>query len=72
VFEADDYDPVGTGDAFLGGFLAEYHDGGTVQEALEVGAATAALKRTVPGDLALVTPEEVQSVREGTGDEIDR
>jgi len=72
VFEADDHDPVGTGDAFVGGFLAEYHDGGLVPEALEVGAATAALKRTVPGDLALVTPEEVRDVVEGEGTAIDR
>jgi len=62
VFEADDYDTVGTGDAFVGGFLARYHDGGTVPEALAYGAATASLKRTVPGDIALVTPEEVESV----------
>jgi len=62
VFEADDYDTVGTGDAFVGGFLARYHEDGTVPEALEYGAATASLKRTVPGDIALVTPEEVESV----------
>ena len=62
VFEADDYDTVGTGDAFVGGFLARYHESGSVPEALEYGAATASLKRTVPGDIALVTPEEVESV----------
>ncbi|MFB6146502.1 MAG: bifunctional 2-dehydro-3-deoxygluconokinase/2-dehydro-3-deoxygalactonokinase [Halobacteriaceae archaeon] len=62
VFAADDHDTVGTGDAFVGGFLARYHDGGTVPEALEYGAATASLKRTVPGDIALLTAEEVESV----------
>jgi 2-dehydro-3-deoxygluconokinase len=62
VFEAEDHDTVGTGDAFVGGFLARYHAGGTVPEALEYGAATASLKRTVPGDIALLTPEEVESV----------
>ena len=62
VFEADDHDTVGTGDAFVGGFLARYHEGGTVPEALEYGAATASLKRTVPGDIALVTPQEVEEV----------
>jgi 2-dehydro-3-deoxygluconokinase len=72
VFDADDHDPVGTGDAFVGGFLAEYHDGGAVAEALEVGAATAALKRTVPGDLAVVTQAEVRAVIEGNNTEIDR
>lgn len=62
VFEADDHDTVGTGDAFVGGFLARYHDGGSVPGALEYGAATASLKRTVPGDIAVVTPEEVDAV----------
>lgn len=72
VFEADDHDPVGTGDAFVGGFLAEYHDSTSVPEALAVGAATAALKRTVPGDLALVSPAEVRDVIEGERTDIDR
>ena len=62
VFEAEDHDTVGTGDAFVGGFLARYHGGGTVPESLEYGAATASLKRTVPGDIALLTPGEVESV----------
>ena len=62
VFETDDTDPVGSGDAFLGGFLARYHEGASVPEALEYGTATASLKRTIPGDMALVTPEEVADV----------
>jgi len=62
VFEADDHDTVGTGDAFVGGFLTRYHEGASVPEALEYGAATASLKRTVPGDIALLTREEVESV----------
>ncbi|WP_135363291.1 bifunctional 2-dehydro-3-deoxygluconokinase/2-dehydro-3-deoxygalactonokinase [Halosimplex halophilum] len=64
VFEADEYDTVGTGDAFVGGFLASWLDGGSVPEALEYGAATASLKRTIPGDIALVSPEEVERVVE--------
>mgnify|MGYP000244709786 CR=1 FL=1 len=64
VFEADEYDTVGTGDAFVGGFLATWLDGGSVPDALEYGAATASLKRTIPGDIALVTPEEVEQVVE--------
>ncbi|WP_415381890.1 bifunctional 2-dehydro-3-deoxygluconokinase/2-dehydro-3-deoxygalactonokinase [Halosimplex sp. TS25] len=62
VFEADEYDTVGTGDAFVGGFLASWLDGASVPDSLEYGAATASLKRTMPGDVALVTPEEVQRV----------
>ena len=65
TFEADTHDPVGSGDAFVGGFLARWLDGGTVPEALEYGAATAALKRTLDGDLALVSPAEVEAAIEG-------
>jgi len=64
VFEADEYDTVGTGDAFVGGFLARWLDGFPVPDALAYGAATASLKRTIPGDIALVTPAEVEQVIE--------
>jgi len=64
VFEADETDTVGTGDAFVGGFLARWLDGFPVPDALEYGAATASLKRTVPGDIAVVTPSEVERVVE--------
>ncbi|MFW5934684.1 MAG: PfkB family carbohydrate kinase, partial [Halolamina sp.] len=68
----DTVDPVGTGDAFVGGLLASRLAGESVSEALEVAAATAALKRTVAGDAAVVTPEEVAAVLEGGTDGIDR
>jgi 2-dehydro-3-deoxygluconokinase len=64
IYEADEHDTVGTGDAFVGGFLASWLDGGSVPEALDYGAATASVKRTIPGDIALVTPEEVDRVVE--------
>jgi len=64
VYEADEHDTVGTGDAFVGGFLASWLDGGSVSEALDYGAATASLKRTIPGDIALVTADEVNRVVE--------
>jgi 2-dehydro-3-deoxygluconokinase len=72
VFEADSPYPVGTGDAFVGGFLARRHRGGSVPEALEYAAATAALKRTIPGDMALVSPETVAAVVAGDEAEISR
>ncbi|ESP88974.1 bifunctional 2-dehydro-3-deoxygluconokinase/2-dehydro-3-deoxygalactonokinase [Candidatus Halobonum tyrrellensis] len=62
AYEADTLDPIGTGDAFVGGFLAKRCRGGDVAEALSWGAATAAFKRTTAGDLAVVTPEEVERV----------
>ncbi|WP_144906521.1 bifunctional 2-dehydro-3-deoxygluconokinase/2-dehydro-3-deoxygalactonokinase [Halobellus captivus] len=77
VFEQDVYDvetrdPIGTGDAFVGGFLAKRLHGGDVAESLAYGAATASLKRTLDGDLAVVTPEEVQSVIDESAGGISR
>jgi 2-dehydro-3-deoxygluconokinase len=65
TFDADAHDPVGSGDAFVGGFLARRLAGGTVPAALEWGAATAALARTLAGDMALVSPPEVAAVIDG-------
>ncbi|NHX35626.1 MULTISPECIES: bifunctional 2-dehydro-3-deoxygluconokinase/2-dehydro-3-deoxygalactonokinase [Halolamina] len=72
ALETETADPVGTGDAFVGGLLASRLAGGTVPEALEVAAATAALKRTVAGDAAVVTPDEVAAVLDGADGGIDR
>jgi 2-dehydro-3-deoxygluconokinase len=72
TFESETLDPVGTGDAFVGAFLSRYVRGASLAEAMEWGAATAALKRTIAGDLAVVTPGEVESVISQTGADIDR
>lgn len=65
TFESTDAHPVGTGDSFVGGFLSQYLDGQDVTAALEYAAATAAFKRTVPGDIAVVGPDEVEAVIDG-------
>lgn len=72
AFETETHDPIGTGDAFVGAFLARRIADGEISEALEYGAATAALKRTIPGDIAVVTPAEVERVIDEEGDEISR
>ena len=72
TYDAETRDPVGTGDAFVGGFLASRLDGGSVPEALEYGSATAALKRTLDGDAATVSPAEVERVMEEPGGGISR
>lgn len=72
VFEAETVDPVGTGDAFVGGFLARRLHGGSVPRALADGAAAASLKRTLDGDVALLTPEEVAAVVDRSGSDIAR
>ena len=56
---AETADPIGTGDAFVGGVLARsLEDGTDVSRAPEYGSATAALKRTLEDGLAVVTPEQ--------------
>ncbi|WP_458185346.1 bifunctional 2-dehydro-3-deoxygluconokinase/2-dehydro-3-deoxygalactonokinase [Haladaptatus sp. NG-WS-4] len=72
AFDTETVDPIGTGDAFVGAFLARRLAGEDVQTALEYGAATAALKRTIPGDVAVVTREEVEQVIDAEGREISR
>jgi len=72
AFPAGDAHPVGTGDAFVGGFLAKRLQDGTVADALEYGAAAAALKRTIPGDVAVVTPAAVDRVVAGDDTDIAR
>ncbi|MFB6200779.1 MAG: bifunctional 2-dehydro-3-deoxygluconokinase/2-dehydro-3-deoxygalactonokinase [Halorhabdus sp.] len=72
VYETETVDPIGTGDAFVGGFLASWLDGGSLETALEWGAATGALKRTIAGDLAVVRPETVESIVAGDVEGISR
>jgi 2-dehydro-3-deoxygluconokinase len=72
AIETDTLDPIGTGDAFVGAFLARRLAGDDVPTGLEYGSATAALKRTVPGDVAVVTREEVERVLAEEGQEISR
>jgi len=72
VFEAETVDPVGTGDAFVGAYLSRYVRGASAAEALRWGSATAALKRTIAGDTALVNEAEVQGVLAAESAGIDR
>lgn len=57
-------DRVGTGDAFAAGLiyrLLHYND----QQALDFSAAACALKHTIPGDVNLVSLENVQNLMDG-------
>ncbi len=72
AYETDTVDPIGTGDAFTGAFIARRLDGDDVPTALEYAAATAALKRTIPGDVALVTADEVETVVSEQAEDISR
>lgn len=72
AYETDTVSEIGTGDAFTGAFLARRLAGDDLSTALEYAAATGALKRTIPGDLALVTKEEVDRVLEDEGTDVSR
>jgi len=72
VLESETLDAIGTGDAFVGGVLAELLAGSDIDQALEYGAATASLKRTVEGDVLVTTREEVEAVLDESGDGISR
>lgn len=72
AFRTDTVDAIGTGDAFVGGFLTNRVEGGTMQESLAWGAATAAIKRTLSGDAAVVSREEVEKVVQQETERISR
>ncbi|MXV63055.1 sugar kinase [Natronorubrum sp. JWXQ-INN-674] len=72
AYETETVSPIGTGDAFTGAFIARRLHGDDVPKALEYAAATAALKRTIPGDVARVSKEEVDAIVKEGGTEISR
>ncbi|WP_049927988.1 bifunctional 2-dehydro-3-deoxygluconokinase/2-dehydro-3-deoxygalactonokinase [Halopiger goleimassiliensis] len=72
AYETDTVSEIGTGDAFTGAFIASRLDGEDVPIALEYAAATAALKRTIPGDVALVTEQEVEAVVRNSSETLSR
>ncbi len=57
-------DRVGAGDAFDGGVLYGYLQG-DLGLGLDYGVAMAALKHTIPGDLLIVSRDEIERVRAG-------
>jgi 2-dehydro-3-deoxygluconokinase len=67
--ETETVDPIGSGDALAGAFLAARARGDAVDEALSLGVAAAAIKRTITGDLLVTDPDEVERLaEEGVGD----
>lgn len=64
-FETETRDPSGAHDAFVGGVLAGRHRGDGLKEALTEGAATAALKRTIVGDVVVGSRRDVEAIRNG-------
>ena len=58
-------DRVGGGDAFTAGLICGLLDGKDTGAALEFGAAAAALKHTIPGDVNIVSRSEVEFLARG-------
>jgi 2-dehydro-3-deoxygluconokinase len=58
-------DPIGAGDAYVGGFLWATLQGRALQDAIDAGHAVAALKCSIWGDIALVSPRDVDDLLAG-------
>jgi 2-dehydro-3-deoxygluconokinase len=61
-------DPVGAGDAYVAGFLWATLGGSGPQEAVDTGAAVAALKCSTWGDVALIDARDVADLLAGGAD----
>ena len=63
----DIVDRVGTGDSFAAGLIYGLHVLKSDREALEFAVAASCLKHSIPGDLPLLSLEEVQGLAGGSG-----
>jgi 2-dehydro-3-deoxygluconokinase len=72
AYEVQVIDRIGAGDAFAAGVLWALVTGNQLQEGLERGAAMAALKMTLRGDLYRLGAEEVHALQSGQTLEINR
>ncbi|WP_062072065.1 sugar kinase [Demequina sediminicola] len=65
-------DRVGGGDSFASGLAYGLMELGSLQEALEYGAAHGALAMTTPGDTSMATLEQVRKLASGGSARVDR
>ena len=70
-YEVEIVDRVGAGDSFAAGLIHGLLDG-DLQKGLDWGVAVSALKHSIPGDFAWVTPAEVDALLAGGGLRISR
>jgi 2-dehydro-3-deoxygluconokinase len=61
-------DPIGAGDAYVAGFLWAVLENRTIDEAVDVATAVAALKCATWGDIAMIRPRDVEEVLAGGSD----
>jgi 2-dehydro-3-deoxygluconokinase len=70
--ELDVYDRVGGGDGFAAGLFYGLLSGRTAEESLKLGWAHGALVTTTPGDISMVSREQVEAFAEGSSARIQR
>lgn len=58
-------DPIGAGDAYVAGFLWAALRGADLAETVDTATAVAALKCSIWGDIALISPRDVEEVLAG-------
>lgn len=61
-------DRIGTGDAYAAGMLRSWLAGGSAQDMAKSGLALAALKHGIPGDMILVTEDDLEAFDPACGD----
>ena len=71
TYDVEIVDRLGAGDSFAAGLIHGLLGGG-VQKGLDYGVAASAIKHSIPGDFAWITPEEVEAVLMGSGLRISR
>jgi 2-dehydro-3-deoxygluconokinase len=60
-------DRVGGGDSFSAGLIHGLANGRPMDWALEFAVASSALKHTIPGDVNMVSQQEVEALMNGNG-----
>src|SRR5204863_6679 len=70
-YEVEIVDRLGAGDTFSAGLIHGLLDG-DLQKGLDYGVAASAIKHSIPGDFAWITPEEVEALLKGPGLRISR
>ncbi len=71
TYEVEIVDRLGAGDSFAAGLIHGLL-GDDLQRGLDWGVAASALKHSIPGDFAWITPEEVEGLLRGGGMRISR
>jgi 2-dehydro-3-deoxygluconokinase len=71
TYEVEIVDRLGAGDCFAAGLIHGLL-AGDPQRGLDYGVAASAIKHSIPGDFAWITPEEIESLLKGHGLRISR